>query len=230
MKSLRRFVLVAAVALVASLFGTAKSDAGMIYSFTRITNNAANNVASQLQLEVSDIGGGQVNFTIRNLGPTASSIAQIYFDDGTLLGIASIINGSGTDFSQGANPSDLPGGNTLSPPFVATQTFNTSADNPAPAKGINPGENVQIIFNLQPGTTFADTIAALNRGDDGIAGTHDLRVGLHVISIGTQSDSFVTGSGNPVPAPPSVLMLGMGALCLGFGQIRSRLRSRAQAA
>ena len=71
-----------------------------IFGFGCITNNGNGCVAlaPQLTVEVTNPGGGQVLFTFRNAGIIASSIADVYFDDGTLLGIATIIDGPGVIF------------------------------------------------------------------------------------------------------------------------------------
>jgi hypothetical protein len=118
-----------------------------------------------------------VLFTFNNEGPLASSICDVYFDDGTLLGIASIINGAGVAFSNPATPADLPGGNTASPPFVTTANFPADSDQPVMENGVNPGEELGILFNLQGSHLYANTLAALESGD--------LRIGLHVQAIGT---------------------------------------------
>jgi hypothetical protein len=49
-----------------------------------------------------------VNFLFTNQGPLASSITDVYFDDGTLLGIAGVTNFSGVDFSQAIRTSTGP--------------------------------------------------------------------------------------------------------------------------
>jgi hypothetical protein len=182
-----------------------------MYGFYKITNNGNQNVASQLTVSVADAGSGQVSFTFNNSGPIVSSIAGVYFDDGTLLGIASITNGPGVSFDTPATPAELPGADLASPPFQTTENFSADADDPKPTKGVNPGEWVTITFNLVNGKVFADTIAALDSGD--------LRIGLHVQSIGTTrgSDSYVNDG--KVPLPGAVL-LGL----LGIATAGCRLR------
>jgi hypothetical protein len=74
--------------------------------------------------------------------------------------------------------------------------------------GVNAStESVTIIFNLLPGVSFDDTVAAL--------GTGDLRIGLHVQAIGEPggSDSYI----NKVPdggLTLSLLGIGLGGLGL----------------
>lgn len=78
--------------------------AAQTYGFDCITDiNAANCAAgtSQLQVTVSGTSVSQALFTFTNVGTAALSLADVYFDDGTLLAIATIANGAGVSFSQG---------------------------------------------------------------------------------------------------------------------------------
>jgi hypothetical protein len=93
-----------------------------------------------------------------------------------------------TDFDNGANPVNLPGGNNLSPPFVATDTFSVDAQG-NPSLGINPGDTLLLTIGLLPGLDYADTIAALNAG---LLGQDTLRIGLHVRSIGTEGRAILS--------------------------------------
>lgn len=183
--------------------------------FTCITGNDATDCATgeaQLDVTVSDLGGGQVLFTFSNAGPLASSITDVYFDDGTLLGIAGLIDNddaalgsygdAGVDFSQDASPPDLPGGNTVG--FQVTAGFLADSDPPAQPNGVNPYETLGIVFNLQAGGTFADVVSELTTGE--------LRIGIHVQGFaGGGSESFVNV---PVPEPGSALLLALGLAAL----------------
>lgn len=203
--------VVAVLALVSS------ADAAL-YGFTRISTNGAQDVAAQLFVDVTDAGSGQVDFKFLNSGPLASSITDVYFDDGTLLGIASVINGPGVEFSQGASPGNLPGGETVTPPFEATAGFTADSDAPVSANGVNPGEFLTIRFNLKDGKTFADTIAALDGGVD-------LRIGIHVQGLPDgESDSFITSG--QVPEPASIVAWLVCTSGLGL-VLRSRMKKNA---
>jgi len=168
------------------------------YSFTDITHNNETNAMigeAQLLMKVEGIPGQDVSFTFRNTGPLNCSICDVYFDDGSLLGLAALVRGEGVIFEQGANPPDLPGGNSISPPFEVTEGFLAQASAPhTPDHGVNPGEWLTIVFSLEDGQTY-DVLDDLHSGD--------LRVGLHVQAFCRGgSESFVTGDVPPSSAFP----------------------------
>ncbi len=205
MKNSRLF---AALLFGAALLPIAPAQAVTI-SFGCITNNLAGDCTigeAQLTVDVTSYSATQVLFQFNNSGPSAASITDAYFDDGTLLGIATVTNGSGVDFSQGASPGNLPGGNSISPAFVATAGFTADSNPPTQPNGVNPGETLGIVFNLQSGGTFADVISELGDGR--------LRIGIHVQGYSTGgSESFVN---LPVPVPAALWLLGSGLTALGF--------------
>lgn len=153
-----------------------------------------------------------MRFTFTNAGPAASSITDVYFDDGSLLGIAQIVNGTGVDFTQLATPSDLPGGSNVSPPFQTTMGFSADSVPAVQPNGVNPGETLAIIFDLMSGKTYADVLNDLT--------TSALRIGIHVqgySSLG--SESFVNGS---APEPGPSLLLGVGLALAAAPRLRRR--------
>jgi hypothetical protein len=179
---MKKFTL-AVIIMAFGLFCT-HIEAAPTYSFT------------QLFVEVFELTD-QINFVFTNTGPDASSITDVYFDDGSLLGI-STINNTPTlvEFSQLASPPDLPGGNNVIPPFVTTASFSADSDPPAQPLGVNPGESLEIIFDLQASGTFADVLTELESGE--------LRIGIHVQGYASGgSESFVNnGTVDPPPEPP----------------------------
>jgi hypothetical protein len=165
--------------------------------------------AAQFSVLVSgeaDGTGTSASFQFRNQGSGASTISEIYFDDGTLLGISSILNGTGVQFTGGSGtPPNLPDANNISPAFKTTAGFLADADSPPTKYGIDPGEQLTITFNLLSGFDIDDVIAAI------LSGT-DLRIGIHAISIGSDkvSASFVNTTALdfvPVPLPASLVLL-----------------------
>ena len=185
-----------------------------LFGFTNITNNNPDDAAigeAQLFVDVTDPGESRVLFWFTNIGLDSCSIADVYFDDGTLLEIASLIdadNGVGghpdVDFTQFANPKDLPGGENITPHFDTTTTgFSADSDSPPVHNGVNPGEYLGILFNLQSGNIFSDVLANL--------GTGNLRIGIHVQGFESGgSESFI----NAVPTPSTVFLLGSGLIGL----------------
>jgi len=183
-----------------------------VYGFEAITANSTIDPGigeAQLSVEVTP-SGEDVLFTFRNAGPLASSITDIYFEDGTLLGIANIVNSTGVSFLQGANPPDLPGGETLQPPFNVTAGFSADSNPPAQPNGVNPDEWVGIVFNLENGKTFGDVIAAIVLGftDPDPGNDASLRIGIHVQGFADgDSESFIM---TPIPASVVLGILGLG--------------------
>lgn len=197
----------------------APSASALTLNFSCITNNNATDCATaeaQLSVTLSDLGGGQVLFSFANAGPGASSITDVYFDDGTLLGIAGLIDAddnalgpfgdAGVDFTQGAAPPELPGGNTIG--FVTTAGFLADSDPPAQPNGVNPLETLGVVFNLAGGGTYADILAEIASGE--------LRIGIHVQGFaGGGSESLVN-----VPEPGSALLIGLGLATLASRRVR----------
>jgi hypothetical protein len=172
---------------------TISSAHANVYSFSsNCSNNLAGDVLigqNQLNVDVTNPGANQVLFTFTNTGPSASSITDIYFDDGSLLGIASIVESPpSVDFGIGASPPNLPDANNCpGPDFATTAGFSADSESPTQPSGVNPGESVGILFNLQAGKTFADVINDLNSGA--------LRIGIHVQGFASGgSESFINSS------------------------------------
>jgi len=201
-RALKNFTRAIVVASAVAVCATAAS-ASVQYDFYGITSNSFANVTAgvaQLRMTVSPVGA-DAEFLFENIGTTPMSITDVYFDDGSLLQLATVIDGAGVDFAQNAAPPNLPGANNASPPFQITAGFSADANPPAQPNGVNPGEWLKIIFTLQSGQTIADVYAELADGR--------LRTGLHVQGFSNGgSESFV----NNVPAPAGLSLLGLAGL------------------
>jgi hypothetical protein len=215
--------LVAAGVAIALALTVQTSGVADVITFTRITNDAPVDVASQMWAILSSVDATHVQFEFHNLAVVPSSITDIYFDDGgmngpsLLAGIMSIVD-HGTLYEAGASPHSLPAGHGLDPIFLAD--FSAQSDSSPGgtlANGVNSSTDyVDLIFALNAPNTYGDVLAALDGGA--------LRLGLHVQGISWMgddaSDSFV--STEVVPEPSTLLLAGTCALgFLGFIRRRS---------
>lgn len=205
------------------------SARAVTYGFSNISANDVNDAAigeAQLSVDVTDAGAGRVLFTFNNSGPEASSITDVYFDDGHLLGISSIESSSGVSFSLGASPGNLPSANNIDPAFQTTAGFSADSDPAAQPNGVNPGEWLKIYFDLKEADQDYNTVL-----QDLANGA--LRIGIHVQGFdGGGSEAFVhcidcdvppcedcDGTGVP-DASTSLMLLGMALM--GFEGFRRR--------
>lgn len=162
---------------------SAGSASATTFSFDCITNlgvsTACDAGEDQLSVEVASAGENQVSFTLRNVGGEEITAIALYFDDecdecddtGVLASLVSVIDGSGVDFSKNGFPSNLPGG--VAEGFFAD--FRATADHILRGDGVNPGEEVSVVFALSDGGALQNVVAAL-------AG-EDLRVGALAIAF-----------------------------------------------
>lgn len=194
------------------------------FGFNCITNNSTTDCGiaeAQLTVDVTDAGGGQVSFRFENAGPLASSITDVYFDDGSLLGIATITDGPGVDFEQGASPGNLPGGGSASPPFVTTAGFSADSEPPTQPNGVNPGEFLVVTFNLQGSQDFNDVLDELDSGA--------LRIGIHVQGFAGGGSESLVNNGTNVPEPSATMLLGLslvGVALLGSRKFKVKKLSK----
>ena len=181
--------------------------AGPIYGFHKTSNNGGVEVADWLTVEVADAGSvGSSNFVdfIFRYDPAAASVAGagsfidgVYFDDGTLLEIAEVIDGPGVDFDDPAHPGHLPD----AAGFNTTADFTADIASGGAANGVNPGERVTIRFALFSPFTYADTLAAI---------PDNLQFGIKMqgLAPNDNSESYVS-DGNPVVPLPAAAWMGL---------------------
>lgn len=219
----RGFGLVLAVAAVMALPARAAAES---YTFSYCFDNnssVCSEIASQITVDVTDAGGGKVNFEFQNNVGEPSSITAIYFDAGGFLSNVSIVSEQGgADFTEGsASPENPPGGENAIPPFETTASLLADANHPKPQKGLNSADDgLTLQFDIENGLTFADIIAALELGPNEGDG---IRIAAHVQGIGPGgrlSDTFIccnpgSGGGNggsPTPEPAMLSLFGLAAV------------------
>jgi hypothetical protein len=235
-RSVKRYVILSLIFI--SVFIMSTEARANLYGFGAITNNSgtgsSSTFAQQLSLEVVNMDySNQVEFIFKNnispyTGSMSGVVTDVYFDDGTLLGISSINNYGTVLFAQPATPGDLPGGNSLIPPFQTTQDFSAdSLSNPNNiiTNGAGPGETVGIVFDLKLKSAteyynFNDVIAAINLGFTNPWDTDSLRIGIHTQNLPgydlsgnlTQTDGSESFVLTPIPASVVLGILGMGVV------------------
>lgn len=151
--------------------------------------------------------------------PDPYYIDGVYFYDGVLLGIASLIDAdtggdAGVDFESPATPHHLPGFDPGDYPSLTYGFLVDDADaNPsASIWAIQPGETLGVLVDLIGDATFDNVIAGLNSGA--------IIIGVKAQSFGPgdYSESFIT-----IPAPGAVLLGGIGVCLVGWLRRRRTL-------
>ncbi len=174
-----------------------------------------NSAASQTLFTFSVLAG---DYTYGDVSYNSFYIDGVYFYDGVLLGIPSILEDTDTKFSEGATPGHLPGVDPDEYALVGGFEMMGSADaDPSPTKnGVNIGESMSVVFSLIEGKTTQDVVDGILAGE--------VVVGIKAQGFGDYSEGFITvGSGYPsgppavaVPAPGALMLGGMGAGLVGL--------------
>ena len=213
MRSSTQFVALAVTLLI---YVCAVPAFAVMYPLEIFTNNGPYSDGTDVDLfmDVSNVGNeeGYTDFMFYNNSIVDCSITNIYFDDGSLLGIDAIENGPiGVVLFDTAvgGPGNLPGGGAIG--FSADKEFNIGPVSPPSENGVNnipAGEWVNINFALEyivSENRWATLDDVLNELNDGT-----LRVGIHIQAFpGGSSESAVN-----VPEPATIGLLGLGGLWL----------------
>lgn len=216
-------VILTLCALALALPAWADTISPLDIGFTRITDNSAQGDEVVLNLNISQVDEDTLLLQFSNLSGIESSVSEIYFQDlDGLIARYQILNEENTgtvQYEEGANPSTLPGGETVD----FSTSFAMEADNPSPKYGINPDETLTIYIDLAEGVTMATLLEALESGS--------IRIGAHVQSIaGGTSDAYVSNVGGTAAAPEPGTMALMGSGLLAGWLVRRRTRKRPQGA
>ncbi len=204
----------AAIVLAAWALHPGPVQAATVYRLNVFTSNGIyfDDLGILLDVSVSE-ESGLARFDFSNQSTINAVISAVYFEQGTLDSLESLIEGPGTSFSWPAHSGNLQSGQTLDPPF--STWFSADADPPPTANGIDPGETLTVRFNLPQQETFA---GILNQLDSGY-----LRVGVHVIGLPDgSSEAAVT------PEPTTALLLLGGAVLALAGRRPGRTGRRSR--
>ncbi len=208
-----------------TLLGSTSVNA-VTYSFEQLLGNANANVglsgSDQLKVDITAFNSSTI-FTFTNAAGTPASITAVYFDDVDNANIFSNISNNillgagestGVSFSDGANPANLPQGNTIG--FFAD--FSGDSANPPVTNGVDASGEFVSFFGLARvvPSSFDAVIAAINSGD--------FRIGLSVQSIrGRGADRYelaINDAPSQVPLPAAAWLFG--SALLGFAGFKRK--------
>jgi hypothetical protein len=209
----------------AALFGLTAGEASAAIFNLGVFNGGGNTIVWTGQVTVTDNGStADFKFETTGPGPTVGAgpgIADIYFRQG-IAGILSAIgvfdSSSGVAFSAPADPGDLPGGNTLSPPFVTDNTAgfqfaSFDSDSPVADNEVKFGEFLTLRGTYATGQSFANLLPFIaNQG-----------IGVHVQSGCGTGTADSCSAVVPLPAAAWLLVSAIGGLGgLGWAARRRR--------
>jgi hypothetical protein len=216
---MKRLALLVLAGVLTGALACGAAASTITLGFECITGGSAANAAigeSQLFVQIVD-HADRASFIFSNTGPSPSTIAEIYFDDVCLLDrLAEIVSPAGVVFENDATPHNLPGGRAPQWNFIASPGLVAQACNPAPKNGVNPGEQVELVMLFRSGKSWSDLLNDIASGD--------LRMGLHVISIGCNGDScsFIN-----TPEPATLLLMTAGLFAAGVSRRKKVYRRTA---
>ncbi len=205
-----------AIGIAAALLASSSAASAATYGFTCITSGlpcTTVGTTDQARVDITNPTGSQVQFLFTNTGSIVTGISSIFFDSSLLAyGSPTIVNGTGVNFTTGSNPSNLPVGNTLNPPFVSD--FAVSATPPAPQNAVEQGETLTVRLTLAPSVTYNQFLASIGGAT---------RIGLNMTSVGGELviDSTPIGGINPdpnvvnIPVPGALPLMVAGLIAMG---------------
>ena len=169
------------------------------------TGNSVSIGEAQLSIDVTVLSATTASLVFANSGPDDNSAAKLFFD---YSGPADINLGLVGTYDENGDPGNWIVGNKHMP--GANSWFHSDlgikAPSPPSKNGITPSKSpLEVILSYDAGSF--DILEAL--------GTADFRIGIHLISIGPYSESFINNipeSSNNIPQPSTALVIGFIAL------------------
>ena len=178
------------------LLTVAGVHASVIYDLGVYTDNGdfADDPGLDMYVEVSQYGQDQVLFEIVNANLIdSSSIKAAYFGGGDYLDDDySIVNSSGVEFFEHKKVAQLQGGMNS----VLNTDYSLGTKNQAPTNGINAGEKLGVIFDIENGYDFDAINANIASGN--------IFVGVHLIALPDDSSEWALNAATPLPDPVPV--------------------------
>ncbi|MBK1825843.1 hypothetical protein [Haloferula rosea] len=173
--------------------------------FVRVTDNADDDIAGDIALEVTDLGAQMALFELSRGDTFAGFLRNVYFEgpDTTVLGasfdpVHSSANVMFDDPSDPAHPPGIAG-------FVTAYSFDADSPNP-PSHSVGPDQTGA--FQVNYAGSYDDFETAIVEGT--------VRVAVHAQGLddaANESDSFVSVVPvDPLPEPSVAIFLVLGSL------------------
>lgn len=190
------------------LAASAQADRIDMYVF----ENADNADVSGLDLwvDVTDGGGGTIDFTFHNDSSIDSIVTDVYFEEtafAAMFGGAITFESAGVDFSDGASPPNPPGSISAFGGAWAGNLYSADSNAPVSHNGIAVGELLTISFTLD-GVNVQDIIDALSSDPLGF------RIAQHIQGLPQGASVWAVNTPIVVPLAPAAWMglAGLGLL------------------